>query len=922
MRKILRVIFLFFFLNGSIENPIVLDQSIEYCSYTYRNNDPIQATGEIFSVKHGNVNIHYRLCSVFGSNSLCPEGSSACIQDGQSKKTYILGSSFEIKENNTINSVHGSICRNKQKFALQVHLKEDQNTKPHYIENKNENQCNYHLAMYLPVIKFACKMQLFGKFFNIMPLARDFTISSPKRNFSVSLCGVNPDCEDGVNACEKIGNFVTPISLKTSLNSFYDEKNNQIGFQGETHKPNMKKIKILFVCNSEKSKLGDNDLRYIQKKVQGSKYDFELETSFGCVKKSTSCLLKDQHLVYNLTGLNSKYPNGLTVNGNGNSIYFIQLCEPLTTTAKNGNCKNSYAQICENVYGQEMNKGSFMRHLKVQNEVLVATIDWGSKQCVLNNSTIADFYKTVIQFSCDFKDYGPKFLSQTNCVTNFVWKTPHACPKWANLNCNHLKAKKRSCIFNEVYNLTSLGGNTSIMDKNNTNLQFILNICGPVDDEDLPCNQDISVILKDLSVPNTKLRSKSLGKFSVATITNSTLLLNFTTGYYCDGMDYTSTILFECINIEEQPILIKEEKCHYEFLWRTIHSCPHNLSARSLSLSCPFQDTYHIKDAKFEVDINDYKMNFDICNGLVSIANFTDIEILQVALQNATWLKNATVLEFTFNVANLVLPNLITLNFLCDKNENHERWETTPSMNGSQLHLEYFTSEVCSKNEDVLGLASSVSDPYKNNNIQEKSLKPEVMRNEKSLHLQYNTTNESQDLQQKQMNNNSSNTIPNSKLILNCTVKSPYTKFEINLNDILKNKPFQTNCPQVIFNNTFHYVTLLYQSFEICDLIPSKSIVYEAKLLCLSNSSIEAKTESCVSLSIYKEPEFCNFFESQSKSNNQLLIIILSIIGFIVLIGLVAISVILRKRCSRHGSDSEYSTLFSHFKMFSSKRAS
>uniref|UniRef100_A0AAR5QGE4 MRH domain-containing protein n=1 Tax=Dendroctonus ponderosae TaxID=77166 RepID=A0AAR5QGE4_DENPD len=121
------------------------------------------------------------------------------------------------------------------------------------------------------------------------------------------------------------------------------------------------------------------------------------------------------------------------------------------------------------------------------------------------------YWKTQINFSCDEKEHGPRFVETGSCYTYFLWKSPHACPKYNASQCTDMAPQHSSCIFRDgekYLNLSSLDKTQTLKDKN---MEFKFNVCGAVIDKDVPCTTTVSLAMINTSEIDIRKKYVQLG---------------------------------------------------------------------------------------------------------------------------------------------------------------------------------------------------------------------------------------------------------------------------------------------------------------------------------------------------------------------------------------------------------------------------
>lgn len=825
-----------------MSKPTLFKDALDYCIYTPVGNTTKNESVQLFSndwlVEEKDFKISFKFC---GDNNGCPKGSIACVHQSNEITVQKLGNMF-VMENGTVYSKNGDFCKKSKNYSLVVHFTCNITKDEPVFTSVSSDGCEYHVQMTDPKCKSLCSTVIHGKLVSLNALAGIYTVKSKKRNFSITLCDTDPVCNlTDINACELEGLAKIPISSASGLRLFYDGDNNEFVFKSNTKKMNDmnsskidKRFELTLKCDWEKDVVLSTDIKYTEKQTQGQKYDFELESSFGCIKKSVPCVLLDSNLIYNISGLYTEHNTWSTKNHNG-SLYFLQICGPIELSRTNRSCRSTHAQICENFGHDDINRGAVLRHLEVHNDVLTATIENG-KRC--NND---EYYSSSINFICNFKEEGPSFLDQKGCRTFFQWKTPHACPRMNPASCAHMKRESHKCTFyhrNSIYDLTALADVQRSINLHDEQ-EVLINLCGSVVDREAPCFKGATIALKTFKETNIKHRLVSLGKFYVDIVRDENLILEYATGALCEKnyVDYTSEIRFKCSQVEKNPILLEERDCRYVFLWETRHACPKNHN------DCSIEDKYNDK----KLDLNqlsqlqlgvstkaaDYKFNLCENNYTRCLTGINEsCAIMFFNHSNVKILPDVATLQWTLPELcenDNQLFNKLLFHFVCDNVIKSDRVISINITNCS-ANVEYRTNLVCSTETAV-----DAYQPYIEN--KERTF-PKHVLSRKILRPEQNLSD--------------------------CLVKSPFTNEYFPLNRTVLNYIHRiTHCPKVEFNSKYQYVSVTYNSEDKCETLPDTNVLYETVFKCSKESSIVPFNDSCYISNNYLRPDYCKFFSSR-----------------------------------------------------------
>ncbi|ENN80629.1 hypothetical protein YQE_02950, partial [Dendroctonus ponderosae] len=326
--------------------------------------------------------------------------------------------------------------------------------------------------------------------------------------------------------------------------------------------------------------------------------------------------------------------------------------------------------------------------------------------------------------NCDEKEHGPRFVETGSCYTHFLWKSPHACPKYNASHCTDMAPQHSSCIFRDgekYFNLSSLDKTHTLKDKN---LEFKFNVCGAVIDKDVPCTTTVSLAMINTSEIDIRKKFTSLGKYYDYTEVDGNLKLLFITGSFCGPTDYHSSIIFECAQVED-----------------SFATC-----------------------ASHKIDCTDVK--------------FGDIR--------PTFLSNMTSLDIFVDIPCKKTDdfNQVTFNFICEDITYNEHFGPF-RRSGCNIILDYYTSYVCR---------------FQNDSVPRESAK---------LHFADNITRNLVPVE-----NRVNPSLKNQRN--KCLFTSPFTDKLLNPYNLTNNESLKKYCPIAIFNDTYRFVKLVYNSSQPC----------------------------------------------------------------------------------------------------------
>ncbi|KRT85996.1 hypothetical protein AMK59_9, partial [Oryctes borbonicus] len=242
-----------------------------------------------------------------------------------------------------------------------------------------------------------------------------------------------------------------------------------------------------------------------------------------------------------------------------------------------------------------------------------------------------DCGRLSISFICDYNalvtgEVSVKII-HSNCIYDMSIATPRVCAARLDRRRNGEDA----CITISnglLYNLTSLSlanRNYKYQDRKN-NTEYAVNICNPIVTEPTAvCKVDSAICMNNLNEPNFKHRFFRIGVYpGKLQIENGQAQLVYTNGDICaNGKFASATIAFICSKgHEDAPTFVKTEDCHYEFIWKTRHSCPTNVSVnyeRPTSCTVPFGSSFlnltSVESKMFQLSYEDHaNFTFNICH--------------------------------------------------------------------------------------------------------------------------------------------------------------------------------------------------------------------------------------------------------------------------------------------------------------------
>ncbi|CAH1114177.1 unnamed protein product [Psylliodes chrysocephalus] len=765
----------------------VLNNYLPTCDYALKKHDTITVVRKDWTVSTPNSVIIFNLCEPV-NDGIC-KGHLACIKNKTDSSVKLLNGNFErkfLKGNSEHPDTDEVVLRsNNANCTLTVkwdcNLSKQDETKVEVLKD-----CDYVVSLFSvsnDCIR-PCGAIINAQLIDLSPLKGKYNVSSSLGNFSISLCDVNTDCPNNaynVSSCLIKGNHILPISSGSELVS-YNGDSNEIKLHKKSKFDKGEKIFELFIKCNWSTKI--SNFHYKEAAKQGKTFKFEMESSYGCVKLPPVCEILDQYYKYNISKIYSNVGYVKVENVTGSRIILLNICGPLKLPYSADNvCTKSSSQVCEINGNEYINKGSIYTNFIPSEEKMSMSLISGS-QCNSNTT-----YKTTIDFHCSELEDSPKFVKEENCELFLTWNTPVACPAPDSDSCKNIHNDIFECDitkttknYNESYDLSKLHRPNGYVVKNK-NVEYHLNICGPVDDRDAPCKKNSGILAKYLDEFDIRKKVKSFGKFNKPYQERNYLVMESAGGDFCIemNMDYKSVIQFECS--EKSDISVRNStNCTIDLLWKTDQACLNTIwSTKKCLFNHPFGDGYELDLTKLEKTSLAAKESgvdylFDLCgNGKSQCSSNNCIYV--PASKNVTAYENKTYIDFTLNRGcnKNTIFNKAKFELVCDDITENDHY-VYKGIKDCTMVFQLITSQVCYKRDVIVPLVGQAADDINNYHV---------------------------------------DTNPPSEFKSNCNVKNQYTGYQFNIS-LLKLNVSSSKCPDIAFNVEDQMIYLVYDLSHGC----------------------------------------------------------------------------------------------------------
>ncbi|XP_060722164.1 cation-independent mannose-6-phosphate receptor [Tachysurus vachellii] len=255
--------------------------------------------------------------------------------------------------------------------------------------------------------------------------------------------------------------------------------------------------------------------------------------------------------------------NWETVDQDSNVKYTLKLCSSSPETA----CGPNAAVCAQNLTSSKSQSVGDISLLTSSSSVLTFN---STQTCRGESSKV----QSSISFQCGKTMGTPEFVTVSQCIHHFEWRTYAACKKEM-----FRPLKEVPCyVFDsdgKKHDLNPLIKDKDgyLVDDSDDSVDFYINVCRNLDRANSPCPKDTAACW------TIDGKSVSLGKPDkpLELISNDRLRLRYESeSKSCNGHKPAVTITFICPSTRQQgsdPKLTAEENCRYEVEWMTEYAC-------------------------------------------------------------------------------------------------------------------------------------------------------------------------------------------------------------------------------------------------------------------------------------------------------------------------------------------------------------
>ncbi|XP_024119822.2 cation-independent mannose-6-phosphate receptor [Oryzias melastigma] len=450
------------------------------------------------------LNVCHKVIRAAGAEA-CPEEASICGVD-QKNQSISLGSflspPYKTRTGSDIRLVYtdGSLCFNNKRVQsiLTLRCKPGDTESPPVLRSVSTDQCFYELEWFTAAACVLSKTQgescrvgdpQAGFSFDLSPLSKPdggfYNLTNGKYSYLINVCGPVKvgSCPEGAGACQ-VGNSSWSLGGASSRLSYYDgliQLSYRNGSQYNDAQHTRRSTLISFLCDPEAG-LGNPQFQV----EDNYTYNFLWYTSLACPERAHQCLVTDPGTLdqYDLSSLSRSSRNWMAMDlsdPQSRKSYYINICRALVPVV---GCDRD-ASVCEMTY--ETQQGSPKEVVSVSNmgvskrgpviegrDRLLLEFTDGSA-CTSDGLKMSFTSRIHLICSRGTLSMPPRFESNQNCTTTFIWETRAACAIRTSEDRNQTCSVVDPNTGYE-YNLQLLasrtGYNTSANGKD-----FLLNIC-------------------------------------------------------------------------------------------------------------------------------------------------------------------------------------------------------------------------------------------------------------------------------------------------------------------------------------------------------------------------------------------------------------------------------------------------------------
>lgn len=570
------------------------------------NLDPCLLTSQGFHDDDSGLTFYWSLCknasSVSDLSSLCNDtkASVCAVKDSQ---VLVWNAGQIMDESNTVREstdhfsltlehgqeCHGGLVKSNYKTRFDFFCNDGEPTSDKDIMlTRFADTCTYNFFWHTPLacvekrpgdnVENGCILHVpqFDQKLDFATLKHPnyYKVERDGQKFLVNLCGGVigsnlPDCPDESALCQlDAENKTLSVVTNWSSNTYYNQNNAIVSSVGAEDK-------VFFHLECDEAAV-DPVLTYLKHE---NGFNFKVRTRTVCMDKPASCKVEDPDSgeIFDLSSLVTSTEDWIaydTRHGFTDRRYHLSVCKPLSPSSMLYQCPDLHTGVCQSsIISKESSSLGKVPPTKPllqwhkSDQYLLLRYQNGSPCNGKYN------YSSQIQFRCDSKEQGPRFLySDNDCTFVFEWFTPAACPQ--------VQVSSTSCIvrdkyYGNTYDMRPLHLATEDRSVSSASFSYNINICGQ--GMNLACGS-----AKNASVCRTKGSSSSVAAGYTSTekltLVDSQLTLDYT-GAPC-GEDPTKNlsakVLFKCDHSRNlgHPEFASSDPCSVYFVWTTTLACP------------------------------------------------------------------------------------------------------------------------------------------------------------------------------------------------------------------------------------------------------------------------------------------------------------------------------------------------------------
>lgn len=470
-------------------NCMVRDQFNENFLYDLRNLH--RANGwSVRNVIDATININ--MCGPLhipdSTNECAQQHSQVCLSNGTKVNLGTIHDKIEVTQHDSIitSFTDGSICAANATKSYSTEIEFICKSAEEGPKLFNIDECVYKIKWYTPT---ACaKNAPVGNDCKISDLTGPISLKrmhqsedkvhplSQNSYLRYNLCGsLNKPCNNNSEAavCLIKSNKERVLGITNTTVSM----NNQIistNMNGEKCSGKISEIKMNYHCNHLESPNGQVQVNVLRDSCD---YEMNIYTPMACAPTSSfDCKFYKDNVLYDLSSL-IRYDTNYEIR-HQNYLYSLNLCHSVIKT-NNAQC-SAYAGICmKNL--TEMHGKKMYISLGIVNSDIVPRVENGDliveyRHGQLCHGDDLTHRSSRIRFTCSRRDEGPKFVSESSCTHEFIWKTSKVCPR--KVSKQQIRSLS-SCSYvhpstKEVVDLAKIN---TVIHFEGENENFKLNIC-------------------------------------------------------------------------------------------------------------------------------------------------------------------------------------------------------------------------------------------------------------------------------------------------------------------------------------------------------------------------------------------------------------------------------------------------------------